>query len=91
MNADPAIALRDAGLRVTNQRLAVVAALVEAPHSSADAVLGRVRAEVGHISTQTVYDVLNALTDRGLVRRIQPAGPSARYELRVGDNHHHLV
>jgi Fur family ferric uptake transcriptional regulator len=91
MNLDAATALRDTGLRVTRQRLAVIAALVEQPHSGADAVLDRVRRDVGQISTQAVYDVLNTLTDRGLLRRIQPAGSSARYELRVGDNHHHLV
>ena len=91
MNIDPATALRTCGLRVTKQRLAVMAALSEAPHSGAAAVLTQVRSEVGQVSTQTIYDVLNALTDRGLVRRIQPAGSSARYELRVGDNHHHVV
>jgi Fur family transcriptional regulator, stress-responsive regulator len=91
MNDDTATALRSSGLRVTKQRLAVISALAEAPHSGADAVLSRVRSEVGQVSTQAVYDVLNALTDRGLVRRIQPAGSSARYELRVGDNHHHVV
>lgn len=91
MTDDPAIALRDSGLRVTKQRLAVIAALAAAPHSGADAVLTRVRTEVGRISTQAVYDVLNTLTDRGLVRRIQPAGSSARYEVRVGDNHHHVA
>ena len=87
----PAAALREHGLRVTKQRLAVIAALGAAPHSDTDSVLRRVRADVGQVSTQAVYDVLNTLTDRGLVRRIQPAGSSARYELRVGDNHHHVV
>jgi Fur family ferric uptake transcriptional regulator len=91
MHVDPATALRNSGLRVTTQRLAVIAALAEAPHSGADAVLTRVRSDVGRVSTQAVYDVLNTLTERGLVRRIQPAGSSARYELRVGDNHHHVV
>ena len=91
MNVDPALTLRDSGLRVTKQRLAVIAALAETPHSGADAVLQQVRSEVGQVSTQAVYDVLNALTRRGIVRRIQPAGSSARYELRVGDNHHHVV
>ena len=91
MNLDAAAALRDSGLRVTRQRLAVIAALAEKPHSGADLVLDHVRREAGQISTQAVYDVLNTLTDRGLLRRIQPAGSSARYELRVGDNHHHLV
>jgi Fur family ferric uptake transcriptional regulator len=91
MNVDPAHTLRGCGLRVTKQRLAVISALAEAPHSGADAVLHRVRSEVGQVSTQAVYDVLNVFTERGLVRRIQPAGSPARYELRVGDNHHHVV
>jgi Fur family transcriptional regulator, stress-responsive regulator len=88
---DPATALRERGLRVTRQRISVMNALATAPHSGADAVIRTVRADVGQVSTQAVYDVLNVLTDRGLVRRIQPAGSTARYELRVGDNHHHLV
>jgi Fur family transcriptional regulator, stress-responsive regulator len=91
MNVDPATALRSCGLRVTKQRLAVIAALAETPHSGAEAVLTRVRSEVGQVSTQAIYDVLNTLTDQSLVRRIRPAGSSARYELRVGDNHHHVV
>lgn len=91
MTLDPAVALRKSGLRVTRQRLAVIAALAEEPHAGADAVSCRVRSAMGPVSTQAVYDVLNALTERGLVRRIQPAGSSARYELRVGDNHHHVV
>ena len=88
---DHAGTLRGHGLRVTKQRVAVMSALAATPHAGADAVLGQVRAEVGRVSTQAVYDVLNVLTQRGLVRRIQPAGSTARYELRVGDNHHHLV
>jgi Fur family ferric uptake transcriptional regulator len=88
---DPAQSLREHGLRVTKQRVSVMAALAATPHSGADTVIGAVRADVGQVSTQAVYDVLNTLTDRGIVRRIQPAGSSARYELRVGDNHHHLV
>ena len=91
MSTSPAWFLREHGLRVTKQRVAVLAALAEAPHSGADTVLAAVRADVGQVSTQAVYDVLNTLTDRGIVRRIQPAGSTARYELRVGDNHHHLV
>ena len=87
--------LRGAGLRVTRPRAAVITALAEAPHSGADAVLSGVRRAAGPdakvVSTQTVYDVLNVLTERGLVRRFQPAGSVARYELRTGDNHHHLV
>ena len=88
---EPAATLRAHGLRVTKQRISVMSALADQPHSGADAVLAAVRADVGQVSTQAVYDVLNTLTDRGIVRRIQPAGSSARYELRVGDNHHHLV
>lgn len=91
MYVDPATVLRSSSLRVTKQRVAVLTALAEAPHSGADTVLHRVRHEVGQVSTQAVYDVLNTLTDRGLVRRIQLPGSSARYELRVGDNHHHVV
>lgn len=83
--------LREAGLRVTRPRLAVVAALRESPHSGADAVLTAVRRDIGAVSTQAVYDVLNVLADRHVVRRIQPAGSVARYELRTGDNHHHVV
>ena len=88
---EPAATLREHGLRVTRQRISVMAALASRPHSGADAVLTAVRADMGQVSTQAVYDVLNTLTGRGIVRRIQPAGSTARYELRVGDNHHHLV
>ena len=88
---DPTGSLRDHGLRVTKQRLSVMSALANAPHSGAEAVIGAVRADVGQVSIQAVYDVLNVLTARGIVRRIQPAGSTARYELRAGDNHHHLV
>jgi Fur family transcriptional regulator, stress-responsive regulator len=88
---DPEATLRAHGLRVTKQRVAVMVALAADPHSDADAVVSTVRADAMPVSTQAVYDVLNTLTDRGLVRRIRPAGSSARYELRVGDNHHHLV
>jgi len=83
--------LRGAGLRVTRPRLAVLRAVHEHPHVHTDAVLGLARAELGSVSHQAVYDVLHALTDAGLVRRIQPAGSVARYEVRVGDNHHHVV
>ena len=88
---DPAQALRERGLRVTKQRVSVMTALANRPHSGAESVIGSVREDVGQVSTQAVYDVLNTLTARGIVRRIQPAGSTARYELRVGDNHHHLV
>jgi len=90
--ADPTVAaLRGAGLRVTAPRRAVLAWLAEHPHSTADAVGTGVRAELGTISTQAVYDVLAACVDAGLVRRIEPAGHPARFERRVADNHHHLV
>jgi Fur family ferric uptake transcriptional regulator len=87
----PDAVLRDRGLRVTKQRVAVIQALQGRPHADAETVASRVREAVGQISTQAVYDVLNTLTEIGLVRRIQLAGSSARYEMRVGDNHHHLV
>ena len=83
--------LRRHGVRVTAQRLAVLRAVSERSHSTADDVYNAVRAEIGAISRQAVYDVLATLTDKDLLRRIQPAGSSARYENRVGDNHHHLV
>ena len=83
--------LRQNGLQVTAQRLAVLRAVSERSHSTADDIDKVVRAEIGAISRQAVYDVLAALTDKGLLRRIQPAGSSARYETRVGDNHHHLI
>ncbi len=83
--------LRDASLRVTRPRLAVLAAVHECPHADTDSVIGAVRESFGEVSHQAVYDVLRALTGAGLVRRIQPAGSVARYESRVGDNHHHLV
>jgi len=89
--ADPADLLRQRGLRVTAQRLAVLRAVSRAPHATADAVSETVRAEVGSISLQAVYDALGALVDADLVRRIQPAGSAARFEARVTDNHHHLV
>jgi len=83
--------LREHGMHVTAQRLAVLRAVSDLPHSTADDIFTAVHAELGAISRQAVYDSLAALTDRGLFRRIQPAGSSARYETRVGDNHHHLV
>ena len=83
--------LRRHGLQVTAQRLAVLRAATDRPHSAADDIYTAVRAEIGAISRQAVYDALAALTDKGLLRRIQPAGSPARYEDRVGDNHHHLI
>ena len=83
--------LRRADLRVTRPRLAVLAAVHGHPHADTDSISGAVRADFGGVSRQAVYDVLRALTDAGLVRRIEPAGSVARYEARVGDNHHHVV
>jgi Fur family ferric uptake transcriptional regulator len=83
--------LRRHGLQVTAQRLAVLRAVSDRPHSTADDIDKVVRADLGAISRQAVYDALAVLTDKGLVRRIQPAGSAARYEDRVGDNHHHLI
>jgi Fur family ferric uptake transcriptional regulator len=88
---DDADLLRRHGLHVTAQRLAVLRAVSGRSHSTADDIDKVVRAEIGAISRQAVYDALGILTDKGVLRRIQPAGSSARYENRVGDNHHHLV
>lgn len=88
---DDAAVLRGHGLQVTIQRLAVLRAVAEHPHCTADDVDKAVRAELGTVSRQAVYDSLAALADKGIVRRIEPAGSPARYESRVGDNHHHLV
>ena len=83
--------LRRHGMNVTAQRLAVLGAVSECPHMTADDIYNAVRAEIGAISRQAVYDVLAALIEKGLLRRIQPARSPARYEDRVGDNHHHLI
>jgi Fur family transcriptional regulator, stress-responsive regulator len=83
--------LRQHGVRVTAQRAAVLQAVSDRPHSTADDIDMAVRADIGAISRQAVYDALAALTDKGLLRRIQPARSSARYECRVADNHHHLI
>jgi Fur family transcriptional regulator, stress-responsive regulator len=88
---DTAALLRRQGVRVTAQRLAVLRAVSARPHSTADDLDKVVRGEIGAISRQAVYDALGTLTDKGLLRRIQPAGSPARYEDRVGDNHHHLI
>jgi Fur family transcriptional regulator, stress-responsive regulator len=88
---DEGALLRRHGLQVTAQRLAVLRAVSVRPHSTADDIYNIVRAEIGAISRQAVYDALAALGDKGLLRRIQPAGSPARYEDRVGDNHHHLI
>jgi Fur family transcriptional regulator, stress-responsive regulator len=83
--------VRGAGLRVTRPRLAVLNAVHDHPHADTDSIIGVVRADLGEVSHQAVYDVLRALTDAGLLRRIQPMGSVARYEARIGDNHHHIV
>jgi Fur family ferric uptake transcriptional regulator len=83
--------LRGAGLRVTSQRVAVLAAVHDRPHVDTEWIIGAVRERLRGVSHQAVYDVLRALTAAGLVRRIVPAGSVARYEARVGDNHHHAV
>ena len=90
-NVSPADLLREHGLHVTAQRVAVVRAVSDRPHCTADDVAEAVRAEIGTISRQAVYDALGVLADKGLIRRIQPAGSPARFEDRVDDNHHHLV
>lgn len=89
--SQPEAALRRHGLQVTAQRLAVLRAVAERPHCTADDVYQAVRGALGAISRQAVYDALAAFTEAGLVRRIQPAGSPARYENRVADNHHHLI
>jgi Fe2+ or Zn2+ uptake regulation protein len=83
--------LRGCSLRVTRPRVAVLAAVYDHPHADTFSIIGLVREELGEVSQQAVYDVLRALTDARLVRRIQPPGSVARYESRVGDNHHHVV
>ena len=83
--------LRTAALRVTRPRMAVLRAVHQHPHADTDGIIRATRDELPDVSHQAVYDVLRALADAGLVRRIQPAGSVARYEARVGDNHHHLV
>ncbi|HZO69860.1 MAG TPA: Fur family transcriptional regulator [Kribbellaceae bacterium] len=83
--------LRGADLRVTRPRLAVLTAVHDHPHADTDSLIGVVREDLGEVSHQAVYDVLRALTTAGLLRRIQPSGSVARYESRVGDNHHHVV
>ncbi|GAB2651807.1 Fur family transcriptional regulator [Nocardia goodfellowii] len=91
IGTDPREWLRHAGLRVTAPRLAVLRAVADRPHSDAETVAGTVREALGSVSTQAVYDVLRACVNAGILRRIEPAGSSALYETRTGDNHHHLV
>ena len=83
--------LRDSALRVTRPRVAVLSAVHAHPHADTETIIGAVRAGLGRVSTQAIYDVLRALTSAGLIRRIEPAGSVARYESRVADNHHHVV
>jgi len=83
--------LRGADLRVTRPRVAVLTAVYDHPHADTDSIIGVVREDLGEVSTQAVYDVLRALAAARLVRCIKPAGSVARYESRVGDNHHHVV
>jgi Fur family ferric uptake transcriptional regulator len=83
--------LREVGMRVTRPRVAVLTAVHEHPHADTDSIIGAVRGALPEVSHQAVYDSLHALTRAGLVRRIQPSGSVARYESRVGDNHHHVV
>lgn len=91
MSIDPVSLLRAHGLHVTAQRLAVLRAVARHPHGSADSIANEVRAEIGAISRQAVYDALAMLTEKGILRRIQPAGSPALFDPRVGDSHHHLV
>ncbi len=91
MNSDTSDLLRRHGVQVTAQRLSVLAAVSGRPHGTAYDIAKAVRAQIGVISRQAVYDALAILADKGLIRRIQPAGSPARYEDRAGDNHHHLI
>ena len=91
MPHDSAELLRRRGIQVTAQRLAVMRAVAARPHITADAIAEAVRGEIGAISLQSVYDALGLLVAEGLLRRIQPSGSPARFEDRVGDNHHHLI
>jgi Fur family ferric uptake transcriptional regulator len=88
---DPSELLRQRGIQVTAQRIAVLRVVVSQPHITADRVAEMVRTEIGAISLQSVYDGLSLLVAEGLIRRIEPAGSPARFEGRVGDNHHHLI
>ena len=88
---DPVDLLRQHGIHLTAQRLAILRAVAAHPHVTAEGVADAVRAEIGAISLQSVYDTLGLMAAEGLIRRIQPAGSPARFEDRVGDNHHHLI
>jgi Fur family ferric uptake transcriptional regulator len=89
--SDAALLLRQHGLHVTAQRLAVMRAVADHPHATADDLIDDVRSSIGSVSRQAVYDTLAVFVDKRLVRRIEPAGSAARYEDRTGDNHHHLI
>jgi Fur family transcriptional regulator, stress-responsive regulator len=91
MPTDPVQLLRHHGLQITAQRIAVLRAVSRHPHCTADDVADAVRAEIGAISRQAVYDALGMLAEKGVIRRIRPAGSPTRYEDRVGDHHHHLI
>jgi len=91
MKSSPIEELRRRGIQITAQRLAVLAAVRQKPHATAEAIAAAVREQLGAISRQAVYDTLGLLVEAGLVRRIQPAGSPARFETRTGDNHHHLI
>jgi Fur family ferric uptake transcriptional regulator len=91
VSVDNAALLRRHAVQVTAQRLAVLRAVSERPHRTAADIDAVVRAGIGAVSLQAVYDTLGVLTEKGIIRRIQPAGSPARYEARVGDNHHHLI
>lgn len=88
---DPTTQLREHGLSVTAQRLAVMRAVAVCPHGTADAIAETVKSEIGSISKQAVYNALGTLVEKGVIRRIQPAGSPALFENRIGDNHHHLI
>ena len=88
---DTAELIRKSGLAVTAQRLSILKAVAREPHITADTIADQVRSELGTVSRQAVYNSLGAMVDKGLIRRIQPAGSPALYEDRVGDNHHHLI
>ena len=91
MSSEPDVLLRQHGLQVTAQRLAILRAISLRTHATADELTDDVRSVLGSISRQAVYDTLSVLVDKDVVRRIQPSGSAARYEDRVGDNHHHLI
>jgi Fur family ferric uptake transcriptional regulator len=91
MQVDVREALIERGIQVTAQRLAVLRAVSAEPHATAETLTEVVRGQLGSISRQSVYDTLSVLTEVGIIRRIQPVGSAARYETRVGDNHHHVI